>query len=72
MIPPDVVGWTAAALMVATFWCERGASLRCCAIAANLAFIVYGWLGGILPVMALHLLLLPINGFRLLKELRTR
>ncbi len=72
MIPPDAIGWAASALMLLTFSCERAASLRSCAIAANIAFIAYGWIAGIPPVMALHLLLLPINVFRLLQELRMR
>lgn len=72
MIPPDAIGWAASALMLLTFSCERAAPLRCCAIAANLAFITYGWVAGIPPVMALHLLLLPINVFRLSREVRMR
>jgi CRP/FNR family cyclic AMP-dependent transcriptional regulator len=35
------------------------------AIASNLAFIAYGYLGELMPVLLLHLLLLPVNLHRL-------
>jgi hypothetical protein len=35
------------------------------AIASNLAFIAYGYLDGLAPVLLLHMLLLPINVCRL-------
>jgi CRP/FNR family cyclic AMP-dependent transcriptional regulator len=41
--------------------------LRYCAIASNLAFATYGFLGEIYPVLVLHLLLLPLNIKRLLE-----
>jgi hypothetical protein len=34
-------------------------------ICSYCAFIVYGYLGALYPVLALHLILLPLNGFRL-------
>jgi hypothetical protein len=66
----QAIGWCACALMLVTFWCETVWCLRTFAVAANLAFIVYGWRGDLLPVMALHLLLLPVNAHRLYKALR--
>jgi CRP/FNR family cyclic AMP-dependent transcriptional regulator len=39
--------------------------LRCVAIASNLAFIAYGALADLGPVLVLHLLLLPVNVGRL-------
>jgi hypothetical protein len=36
-----------------------------------LAFIAYGALAGLVPVMALHLLLVPINALRLIQALRS-
>jgi hypothetical protein len=41
--------------------------LRYCAIASNVAFIIYGFFGEIYPVLVLHLLLLPLNIKRLLE-----
>jgi len=63
----DALGWVASALMLMTFSCKGVWCLRCCAVAANLAFITYGLLGDIVPVLTLHLLLLPINAVRLFK-----
>ena len=39
--------------------------LRIFAILANMASLVYAFLGGVIPLIILHLLLLPINLFRL-------
>lgn len=61
---PDILGWTAAALMVATFSCREARHLRPLAVATNLAFVGYGAAAGLMPVLALHLLLLPINLWR--------
>lgn len=58
---PDLLGWSAAALMVATFSCREATLLRPLAAVTNLAFIAYGSAAGLMPVLALHLLLLPIN-----------
>lgn len=64
MIAPDLIGWAAAALMVATFACRNVRVMRPLAIATNLAFISYGALAELPPVLALHLLLLPVNLWR--------
>lgn len=61
---PDILGWSAAALMVATFSCRDARHLRPLAVATNLAFVGYGAAAGLLPVLVLHLLLLPINLWR--------
>jgi hypothetical protein len=68
--PPDAIGWGASALMLMTFTCECARSLRTFAVAANLAFIAYGWTSGLAPVLVLHLVLLPINVVRLVGALR--
>jgi hypothetical protein len=60
----DILGWAAAALMVATFSCREARLLRPLAAATNIAFIGYGLMAGLAPVLALHLLLLPINLWR--------
>jgi len=61
---PDILGWAAAALMVATFSCREARHLRPLAVATNVAFVGYGAAAGLMPVLALHLLLLPINLWR--------
>lgn len=67
---PDILGWAAAALMVATFSCREARHLRPLAVATNLAFIGYGAAAGLMPVLALHLLLLPINLWRWMQVAR--
>lgn len=64
MTPGDIVGWTAASLMVATFSCQNPLWMRRLAVCTNLAFIGYACLAALAPVFALHVLLLPINLWR--------
>jgi hypothetical protein len=47
-------------------------ALRAIAIASNAAFIAYGLLAGVMPVLILHLLLLPLNLFRIVQSWRAR
>jgi hypothetical protein len=60
----ELLGWVAAALMISTFACRDACSMRPLAVATNLAFIGYGALAGLPPVLTLHLVLLPINVWR--------
>lgn len=68
----DVIGWLAAALTLLTFLMSSMVPLRLVALAANAAFILYGALTGIYPVVALHTLLIPCNLWRLRQLLQTR
>jgi CRP/FNR family cyclic AMP-dependent transcriptional regulator len=61
----DALGWTAALLTLTTFACADMRRLRLLALAANAAFIAYGITAGLLPVLALHLVLVPVNLWRL-------
>ena len=61
----DAIGFLAAALTLATFAQRAMIPMRALAIAANLCFIAYGLLGAYGPVLALHVVLLPINASRL-------
>ena len=63
----DALGWIAAGLTVATFSCKQPVALRLCALAANAAFICYGAIAGLWPVLVLHAVLLPINAIRLMQ-----
>jgi hypothetical protein len=61
----DAIGFAAAGLVLATFCMRSMRALRWVAIASTLAFIAYGYLGSLAPVLLLHLLLLPVNVYRL-------
>jgi CRP/FNR family transcriptional regulator, cyclic AMP receptor protein len=61
----ELIGYLASALVLATFCMRDMVALRCLAIASNLAFITYGALADLGPVLVLHLLLLPVNVLRL-------
>jgi hypothetical protein len=58
-------GYFASGLVFATFFMRGRARLRQVAIASNVAFITYGIIGGVIPVLTLHALLLPLNIWRL-------
>ena len=66
----EPVGYLASALVLATFCMRDMVALRWVAIASNLAFIAYGALAGVGPVLALHVMLLPVNVLRLVESLR--
>ena len=61
----EFVGYLASALVFATFYMKTMMPLRSVAIASNVAFISYGYLGGMTPILVLHLVLLPLNLWRL-------
>jgi hypothetical protein len=61
----DVLGYAASGLTLATFAQRSMVPMRILALAANVCFIGYGAMGVYLPVLILHLVLLPINLVRL-------
>jgi CRP/FNR family transcriptional regulator, cyclic AMP receptor protein len=61
----ELIGYLASSLVFATFYMKMMMPLRSVAIASNLAFISYGYLGGMIPILVLHLALLPLNLWRL-------
>ena len=68
----ELFGWAAAAFTLLAFSMRTMLPLRFAAIASNVLFIGYGWVGGLTPVLALHGVLLPFNLLRLIEILRTR
>jgi hypothetical protein len=60
-------GYLASVLVLATFAMNNMRLLRITAILSNVAFISYGALQWLPPVIGLHLLLLPINLVRLIE-----
>jgi len=61
----EMLGYLASGLVLATFATNDLRRLRLIAILSNLAFIAYGGLAWLPPVLLLHLLLLPLNVLRL-------
>lgn len=66
-IPAAPIGYLAASLVYATFCAKRMVPLRTLAIASNLAFIAYGYLDALWPILILHGTLLPLNVLRLIQ-----
>ena len=61
----EMFGYLGALMTLTTFSMKTMVHLRVAGIAANLAFIAYGVLGQVFPVLLLHLALLPLNLWRL-------
>lgn len=66
----EIAGYLAALLAFLTFYMKTMIPLRIVGICTNCAFITYGYLDGLYPVLILHLVLLPLNAFRLREMLR--
>jgi CRP/FNR family transcriptional regulator, cyclic AMP receptor protein len=58
-------GFLASGLVLMTFMMKDMRNLRVIAILSNVAFITYGALDWLPPIICLHMLLLPLNIFRL-------
>jgi len=58
-------GYVASAFVLATFCMNSMRPLRMLAIASNFAFIYYGAVASVYPVLILHCILLPVNVTRL-------
>jgi CRP/FNR family transcriptional regulator, cyclic AMP receptor protein len=68
MTPTVLVGYLAAGFVLATFCTKRMARLRALAVVSNIAFIGYGYLGELWPIVILHAAMLPVNMHRLRQE----
>ena len=66
----DLMGYAASGLTLATFAQRTMMPMRVMAIGANVCFIGYGAMGPFIPVLALHVILLPVNLLRLRALLR--
>jgi hypothetical protein len=55
----DLVGYAASSVVLATFCMKTMRPLRILALASNVLFVVYGFFGGIYPVLILHVVLFP-------------
>jgi CRP/FNR family transcriptional regulator, cyclic AMP receptor protein len=66
----DMIGYIAAVLLVLTFFMRNMVALRATAICSSLAWLAYGYIGTLYPIIVLHLVLLPINSYRLWQAVR--
>jgi CRP/FNR family transcriptional regulator, cyclic AMP receptor protein len=63
------IGFLASALVLAAFGMKDMVNLRIVAICSNFAFIAYALLLHLLPILVLHVILLPLNSWRLVQAL---
>jgi ABC-type methionine transport system permease subunit len=61
----EFVGLFAGACVLATFCMQSMLALRTFAIASNVLFIIYAGGTNLPPILLLHIILLPINGWTL-------
>jgi CRP/FNR family cyclic AMP-dependent transcriptional regulator len=61
----DIVGYIASLFVAVTFYMKTIIPLRIFGICSNVFFILYGFFGGLVPVLVLHVFLLPLNIIRL-------
>jgi CRP/FNR family transcriptional regulator, cyclic AMP receptor protein len=66
----DAMGYIAAVLVFTTFWMKTMVPLRVLGILSNVFFIAYGYLALAYPPLFLHILLLPLNVYRLHEMIR--
>jgi hypothetical protein len=64
------IGFVASGLVLAAFGMKDMVNLRVVAICSNFAFIAYALLLSLTPVLILHVILLPLNGWRLAQALQ--
>jgi len=63
----EMTGYIASALVLLTFIAKDARLMRIIAIFSNFAFVTYGGLAGLSPVLFLHILLLGVNVIRLIE-----
>ncbi|MCI5165076.1 MAG: Crp/Fnr family transcriptional regulator [Candidatus Electrothrix sp. GM3_4] len=66
----QLLGFLAAFLMFSTFYMKNMIPLRIIGMASNVTFIIYTINAEIWPVFVLHVVLLPMNFFRLIQMLK--
>ena len=66
----ETFGYLGALLTLTTFSMKTMLHLRMVGIVANFAFVTYGVVGEVYPVLLLHMTLLPLNVWRLWQLLR--
>jgi hypothetical protein len=68
----ETIGFLGSGCAIAADAMRRMLPLRVAAVLSSVFFLAYGGLIGSMPMIAMELILLPINGFRLLELIRER
>jgi hypothetical protein len=68
----STIGYVASVLVLAAFGMKDMVNLRVVAICSNIAFITYALVLNLTPILILHVILLPLNGWRLMEVLQER
>jgi hypothetical protein len=63
----EMTGYAASALVFLTFYMKTMIPLRIVGLLSNVAFMAYGFAGGLYPVLVLHAVLFPLNCARLVQ-----
>lgn len=66
----EIIGWIGAALTLTAWSMKTMLPLRTVALLSNVFFMSYGALAGVYPMLILHVILLPLNGWRLFEIIR--
>jgi CRP/FNR family cyclic AMP-dependent transcriptional regulator len=66
----ELPGYLGALLIVASFLVRTMIPLRALSAAGNLCIVVYAWLDGLYPALALNLALLPLNVLRMVQMMK--
>ena len=64
----NIALWLASGLVFAAFFMRAITPLRCIAIASNIAFVIYAVGAWNVPILVLHIALLPLNLLRILQH----
>jgi hypothetical protein len=68
----SAIGFIASGLVLAAFGMKDMVALRVVAICSNVAFVAYAVMLNLQPILILHVILLPLNSWRLMGVLKQR
>jgi hypothetical protein len=68
----DWIGYAGSLCVLSAFCMRQMMALRITSIVGNMVFIAFGSLAGVMPVLVMNGILLVLNSFRLLQDLRAR
>jgi CRP/FNR family transcriptional regulator, cyclic AMP receptor protein len=66
----EAIGYLGMAFTVLSYAVSTIIPLRIISLMSSVAFVIYGYLLGSIPIMAMELLLIPLNGWRLYQMVR--